>query len=284
MTAAGERRVSGREHGKLRILADRFAWRCAYEAFQLDTDAGAALIRRAVDWPTYIADNEPRSFFVRRAGEHAGPCGWNTLVNSPTRAGALNLLDLGLNSIVAEYGDVIALAARIVSQCEANAWIAGEHRAWLADLIEAGSAMPYPLSPEAENWPHIRNATVFADSEHWRSHYDGWPAVVEMLRSDDRGIVVLDYSVTDGFPDQKWAAWPAEPGARFRERWRHATDGQHWRWSEAGLRRRTAEQAPLLRIGPDNLHVPRFATHEAWTWADLAETWRTHLATEGQPV
>lgn len=276
LTAAGQRRVSGREHGKLRILADRLAWRCAYEAFAVDTPSGEAMFRQAVDWPSYVL-SDPRGF-VHRAELHAGATGWNTSVISPTHENPLNLLDIGLNSIVAEYGDVIALAARIVSQCEVNAWVAGEHRAWLADVIEAGMAMPFPLSPEAEDWPHIRNTAVFADSEHWRSHYDGWPAVIELLRSDDRGIVVLDYSVTDGFPDQKWAVWPAEPGARFRERWRHATPAQHWSWSEAGLRRRTAEQAPLLRIGPDNLHEARFAEHEAWTWGDLAGAWRAHLA------
>lgn len=275
LTSAGERRVSGREHGKLHILVKELGWQAARDACRLDEPAGVDLLRRAVMWPDYVTAEPDFRTFVDRARTHTRVEGWNTRAVSPTCPAALNLTELGLNSVVAEYGNVITLACRIVSQCEVNAWVAGEDRAWLADLIEAGLATPYPPAGFHEGWPPAPT-TVFSDGDHWRSHYDGWAAVVDMLRADDRGIVVLDYSVTDGFPDMRWAAWPGVAGARMRKEWNAAGPEVHWRWSERGLQRRTRQERALLQISPANLHDPTFGIHEAWTWQALADAWRAH--------
>lgn len=275
LTIDGERRVSGREHGKLRLLADRLAWLAAQEAFPLDTPAGVDLMRRAVAWPDHLVNDPLGRPFEERIEFYIGSPGWNISAVSPTCPDPLNLLELGLNSIVAEYGDVLTLAARIVSQCQVNAWIAGEDRGWLADLIAAGLTTPYPPAAFDEDWPPPAT-TVFSDGEHWKTHYDGWASVAEMLRADDRGMVVLDYSVTDGFPDISWAAWPDDPDKEFRERWENTDVDERWQASARGLRRRTDMECPLLRISPTNLHAASFARHEAWTWRTLAGVWRAH--------
>jgi hypothetical protein len=99
-----------------------------------------------------------------------------------------------------------------------------------------------------------------------------------MLREDGDGIVVLDYSVTDGFPSKRWAAAPGEPGKRFNRWWKNATPEQAWAASARGLMEYTRTGPALLQITPANLRQAGYGITEAWTWSDLAEAWRTASA------
>lgn len=281
LTAEQEVRVSGREHGKLGSLLQDLAWDEFVTAF---SDGGPGLdeglVGAALDLPGWVREARPGacgdwSTFPGRVGLHIGVAGGDVSVNSPTSRGAANVREMHINTVIAKHPAVFALAARIVGQCEVNVWIAGEHRGWLADLIEQGMATAYP-PPHAE--PYLRATTVFSDSKDWKSRYDGWAALCAMLRDAGDGIVVLDYSVTDGFPDARWAAHPGEPGKRFRRWWDETTPEKRWNASARGLVTYTRTGPWMLQISPDNLHEASFGQTEAWTWGDLARAWREESA------
>lgn len=278
LTAEQEVRVSGRERGKLDGLTRDLSWAAFLAAF---SDGGGGLDERlvgtALDLPDWVQIGTASSGFRDRAGLHLRTSHDN-VVHSPTGRGVATTLDTSINTVIAEQPPAVALAARIVGQCEVNAWIAGEHRSWLADLIEAGMDTAYPASAGLVEEPYLRVTTVFSDSGHWKSHYDGWAAVCTMLRGAGDGIVVLDYSVTDGFPDARWAAAPGEPGKRFRRWWAGATPQERWDASARGLMAYTRTGPWMLQITPDNLHEASFGQSEAWTWTGLAGAWREELA------
>lgn len=283
LTAEKEVRVSGREHAKLRSLLQDLAWDVFVTSF---SDGGRSLdeglVGSALDLPGWVSEASPGARgdlggFLGRVALHVGVTGGDAAVNSPTSQRSANVRETHINTVIAKHSAVFALAVRIVGQCEVNAWIAGEHRVWLAGLIEQGMATAYPPSPE----PHLRAATVFCDSGHWKSHYDGWAALCAMLRDAGDGIVVLDYSVTDGFPDARWAAHPGEPGKRFRRWWDKTTPQEQWEASARGLMTYTRTGPWMLQITPDNLHEVSFGHTEAWTWDGLAKAWREELAHHG---
>jgi hypothetical protein len=276
----GEKRVSGREYHKLGSLLHDMSWSLLAEAFEPDTPAGLALMRRAFTWERWVLEERTPGQtadedFRRRAELDMKTGSPRVRVNSPSGQSVANAFEVGINSTCASPVDAVALAMRIYGQAEVNAWVAGEDRLWLAKVIEQGLAVPFPPEFIRPHWDVLPpGSKLFSDNEHWKSHYDGWAEVVEHLRSNDREIVVLDYSVTDGFPGTEKAVWPAEPGKRFRRWWSKATDEQQWDASERGLMRITERVATSLQITPENLRCPGFGTTEAWTWAELAKAWR----------
>lgn len=273
LTAEVEVRVSGRENAKLRGLLYDTAWAAFLAAFTTpDGTPDRALIEAALTLPSWVTDpgNPNPGGFLESVRLHTAFGGGEPGVHSPTGQNVATVLDTHLNTVAAGKPAPVVLAVRIYGQCEMNAWIAGEDRAWAADLIEEGMTIPHRTGDFS--------TTLFSDDPHWRSHYDGWAAVAAMLRTGGTGPVVLDYSVTDGFPSKKWAAHPGEPGKRFNRWWNSATPTQRWDASLRGLQAWTETGPWMLRISPDNLTDTAFGHTEAWTWTELAAAWRTVLA------
>lgn len=82
---------------------------------------------------------------------------------------------LASNTALAIGNEPLKLFSRLHNQCEIHAWVAGKHRAWLADTIEEGLEIGM-----------------------YRQGM-GWQGVIDLLRSSKRGAVVSEYSVTDSF-------------------------------------------------------------------------------------
>lgn len=278
LTRDGEARVSGREHAKFRGLLGDLAWQQFATAFELDRHPdGTPGARQVVAWPDYVHEAGRTGL---RGGTFAGAAkltlgaGYGSqYVRTPDGPSMATLFDVTVNSVVATTDDLTTLAVRLVAQCEVNAWIDGTDRAWLADLIDTGRRTPWPIRDDE----YARNFPMFADEPSINGHYDGWAGVVDFLRAGD-GTVVLDYSVTDGFPDADWAAYPEETNDLGRRRFNTATGEQRWDASELGLRQYTRDICPLLRIQPATLHHAAYGEVD-YTWTRLGQLWNTTPAT-----
>jgi hypothetical protein len=82
-----------------------------------------------------------------------------------------------LNTALVMGSDAIELLARIHATCEVHGYVEGEHREWLADIIEVG-----------------REDRVLRANQ-------GWEDVMALLRKTDASPVVMSYSVCEGFPN-----------------------------------------------------------------------------------
>lgn len=115
-------------------------------------------------------------------------------------------------------GESARLAARLHAQCEANCWIDGPNRAWLAGVITDALA---------------------------RSHYRpdcGWETVRDLL--GERADLPVVVSFSDSFP----ALWGSRFCGEAEPRWDALDAGERWRWGMAALHRRPQDQ---LEIRPD---------------------------------
>jgi len=82
-----------------------------------------------------------------------------------------------LNTALVMGSDAVELLARIHATCEIHGYIEGEHREWLADIIEVG-----------------REDRVLRPNQ-------GWEDVMALLRKTDASPVVMSYSVCERFPN-----------------------------------------------------------------------------------
>ena len=132
--------------------------------------------------------------------------------------------ELNLNSAI-EWGNrAIQLAAKLHGQCEIHAYIEGEDRAWLAEVIEEAIDR------------HVFRPDGFG--------YDGWPRLVEFLRASSAEPVVTSYSVCDSFPNPTVAPPDVELDEDDPwETWSSFSDEQQWQWGMDYLRAR-----PGMRI------------------------------------
>lgn len=96
-----------------------------------------------------------------------------------------------LNTVLAYGNDSMRFVARMHGQCEMHAWVAGENRAWLADIIEAAPS------------------TICRADQ-------GWEAAVALLRERDDEPVVTSYSVTESFPNPYDSDWMDGYGDDYR--------------------------------------------------------------------
>lgn len=119
----------------------------------------------------------------------------------------ISAADLALNTTLSRRQDGLTLIARLHAHCETHAWVDGPNRAWLAGVIEGA----------------VRNGPLRADP----FGYDGWQAVVDLLRESDRGPVVTSYSVCESFP--------ALVGCN-EETWETLTSDQRWEIAVQALR------------------------------------------------
>ena len=84
---------------------------------------------------------------------------------------------VAMNTMLTVGSSVIELMARVHATCGIHGYVLGEHRAWLADIVEEGVAT-YQLTGPA-----------------------GWANLVEFLRSDDTEPVVMSESSVAGWPN-----------------------------------------------------------------------------------
>ena len=94
----------------------------------------------------------------------------------------VDVLHLILNTAWTAGGDTMKLAAAIDGQCELNAFIRGENRAWVADIL--------------------RNdvSGIFRAGK-------GWEEVAEFLLESDDETVYMSYSVTGSVLDRAFNKW-----------------------------------------------------------------------------
>lgn len=91
--------------------------------------------------------------------------------------------DAALNTAVYLGGDAVKLMARLHGQCEVHAYVEGQNRKWLAEIITEGR------------------------ERHILRSGQGWEAVVALLESRTDGPVVTSYSVCQQFPNPTIAGW-----------------------------------------------------------------------------
>jgi len=143
---------------------------------------------------------------------------------------SISAFSLLLNTCVDIGNDVLRLLARIHGQCEIHAFVLGEHRAWLAGIIDEG-----------RKWNIMRENM-------------GWEELVTFLRSSSDETVVMSYSVCDSFPNSRcavrggWAPKVLDPenddlGTLFDDLPEH----EQWELAMKGLDEKG------LRVGPDTI-------------------------------
>lgn len=274
--------VDGRERHRLGSLLEQLAWRCVERDCDPREDVSAvagSILRTAVSLPDWVSN-------AGAPGGHGQFCDMLRLYLAAAhddtdvvylpdtgRTPAATVVDVHVNSVIAAYPDPIAFAVRLRAQCEVNAWIDGPDRAWAADMIQAGLDTSWPAEIA-----DVGQHTILTDRP--RAGYQPWAAVCEMLRADDKQPVVLESSITEGFPSPQWVRAGVQDLDRPHTWWRTADAGQRWDASMTGLREETSTRVPMLRIGPDNLHLPHFGlTRTGVTWAALAAAWRPDPAT-----
>jgi hypothetical protein len=272
-TREGGASVSGLERRKFSAVLTDLAWRALERDLDVHELTGPSLLRHAVVLPEWVVNTRGTEFARTVKLVCAGGAG-EEQVNLPGRDNVANVLEVHLNTVVANNSDPVALAVRLVAQASCNAWVDGADRKWLADLIEQGRTTWYP--PEiAADASAFATKPLFDQEPSVNGSYEGWDAVVELLRADD-GIVVLTDSHSDGFPGRIWAAREGELRDDFRTWWQQATPEEMWDRSEAGLREETSLNCPVLRICPDNLHARLFGRDRSSnpTWYQVATAWR----------
>lgn len=150
-----------------------------------------------------------------------------------------------LNTTLAVGSPALQLAAKIHGWCETHAYIEGEDRAWVADIIDQGlKARIY------------RGALHSTDREGKPAIYDvGWERVQDLLRTRDDEPVVMSYSVCETFPNSEviddWYAGAEKESEHMAlsEKWYELDDDEKWARAMPALRK----NKPWARIAPDTL-------------------------------
>lgn len=137
--------------------------------------------------------------------------------------------EITLNTAIFCGNDAIELLARIHATCEIHGWFEGEHRAWMADIMQGG-----------------REANILRPNQ-------GWEEVIEFLRSRDDEPVVMSYSVCDGFPNEYLAreagVWtrpePVKPEGWSDEDWNELDEDSKHDYAESWYKLSEDEQWDL---------------------------------------
>lgn len=152
-----------------------------HRAAQLVEGIGASILAR------YVED-----LGLDRAYERPGMIrAYFSMAEKPlTVAGhGINGWNLLLNTALDTGNEAICFLTKFHAQCEIHAWIAGEHRAWLAGVIEKAIELKL-VRPEVPHKPDQPFST-------------GWRELVVALRKNDANPVVMSYSVTSQFPNHR---------------------------------------------------------------------------------
>ena len=128
-----------------------------------------------------------------------------TFAQSPGQISPDTKLDLTANPL--------RFLTRMHAQCELHAWVAGEDRRWLADLVEDG----------------FRDGVMRAEFRRRPTdapYLTGWRALVDALRRTAAHPVVMSYSVCEQFPRRDLADFAPEYDSNAT--WDDADDEYRW--------------------------------------------------------
>lgn len=202
---------------------------------------------RFTEWQTVAASKLPGSGY--RAGQL-----WRELMRDLTTYLRVNgywltigehkvhTLDVGFNAAVACGSPPIQLAAKLAGYGEVHCYVEGHHRAWLADVVQEG--LDKALYRRELAIRDVNNNVIDVLPQ-------GWQQVLELLRADADGPVVLSYSVTNNFPNPVVADFLTDTdvdGEPDLDKWYRLTDDERWSLGVAGVRRR-----PRLELSPTTL-------------------------------
>lgn len=150
-----------------------------------------------------------------------------------------------LNTALAIGSPALQLAAKIHGWCETHAYIEGEDRAWVADIIDQGL--------EARIYRGVLRTT---DRDSNPITIDvGWSRVQELLRSRSDEPVVMSYSVCEAFPNNTviddWydSAEKESEHMALSEKWDELDNAEQWDLAMPALRK----NKPWARIAPGTL-------------------------------
>lgn len=142
-------------------------------------------------------------------------------------SGRYSAWEVLLNTCLALGSDPLCFLTRMHAQCEIHAWVAGEDRWWLVEVIEQG-----------------RRAGLTRTDQ-------GWESVQAMLGCTSTEPVVMSYSGCDQFPSRRAAKWtpPAgEDGKPDHDAWYDLGADERWSLGMAGVEG--------MRFGPSTLREP----------------------------
>ena len=162
-----EAELRGSERAHAGVLTNRLAFAC------LSTFRARERYMPLVDPASYVAQDAARFEQSFETWWSVGMDGHGLLVDGET----VLPWHLSLNTALVLGSDAMILLARMHATCEIHGYVEGEHRGWLADIIEKG-----------------RSDNVLRPGQ-------GWEGVAELLRESDADPVVMSYSVCDGFPN-----------------------------------------------------------------------------------
>lgn len=86
-----------------------------------------------------------------------------------------------LNETLRKGSDSVKFVCRVHAQCELNGYIKKENYLWLANIIEKG----------------LKDCVLI---DKINGHSKGWNKLIDFLRSSEESVMVMSYTVTDGFP------------------------------------------------------------------------------------
>lgn len=157
----------------------------------------------------------------------------------------LHTRNVDLNTALVAGSDVVRLAAKIHGSCESHAWIDEPDHEWLAGIIEDGLRAGIF---RAGMWVE----SLVGGARMW--HTQGWEDLLDLLRTQGVGPVVMSFSVGDSFPNRFIADWQAPADDPDGATWYDLPDDEQWDLAFAGLQSRR----PWARIGPDTLAEATF--------------------------
>lgn len=149
------------------------------------------------------------------------------LVSDLTDTPNSSLWYVALNTTIKLGPDPLRFLARMDAQCELHGYVEGQHRVWLAGIIEQGLQFNILRS-------HFDGSTYKDSDEEWW----GWQKLALMLRESDQEPVVMSHSSGMGFPDP----WMMED-TMTDDAWYRLSHREQWDTSMAVLRALNTEQS-----------------------------------------
>jgi hypothetical protein len=155
-----------------------------------------------------------------------------------------NAWEAMLNTALAVGSDALCFLTKMHAQCEIHAWVAGEHREWLAGIIEQCAAERL-----------VRMEYKGHDGKPFSS---GWRETIAALRRTDKHPVVMSYSVCERFPRPSLWKDLQEGG---EDAFYAMSDAEQWAACTPSIAH--------VQIAPDNLRGERFG--DGTTTLDIIE-------------
>ena len=176
-----------------------------------------------------------------------------------------NIFETFVNTVSVTGSPVVSFLARMHASCEAHGFIAGEDRAWLADLVTEGRRLK--ILRDGMEWEElIRVARMRDDEPLVMSHSSGgsFPELecTEKLADPSDGAWWWEHSLPESYiePEERGKIVldtfdPEDHHGRRKYLWDRLTDDARWRLAIEGIKTQ-----PALRISPENISKPVFGS------------------------